>query len=66
VIAALAVQPDFVQKYKIGFFTNDILGLSHAVFYINRSTNDKEREDAVLKRIMDYQASITREDNRKN
>jgi len=66
VIAALAVQPDFVQKYKIDFFTNDILGLSHAVFYINRSTNDKEREDAVLKRIMDYQASITREDNRKN
>jgi hypothetical protein len=66
VIAALAVQPDFVLKYKVGFFTNEILGLSHAVFYINRSTNDKERADAVLKRIIDSQASIAKEDNRKN
>ena len=66
VIAALAVQPDFVLKYKVGFFTNEILGLSHAVFYINRSTNDKERADAVLKKIIDPQASIAKEDNRKN
>ncbi len=66
VIAALAVQPDFVLKYKVGFFTNEILGLSHAVFYINRSTNDKERADAVLKRIIDSQASIAKEDNIKN
>ena len=66
VITSLAIQPDFVQKYKIGFFTNEILGLSHAVFYINRSTNDKERADTVLKRIIDFQSNIAKEDNRKN
>ncbi len=66
VIVALAVQPDFVQKYKVGFFTNEILGLSHAVFYINRSTNDEDRKKAVLKRIINFKANETREDNKKN
>ena len=66
VIATLAVQPDFVQRYKVGYFTHKILGSSHAVFYINRSTNDMERSNAVLKRIMDCKANITREDNKRN
>ena len=66
VIATLAVQPDFVQRYKVGHFTHKILGSSHAVFYINRSTNDIERSNAVLKRIMDYKANMTREDNKRN
>ena len=66
VIATLAIQPDFVQRYKVGHFTHKILGLSHAVFYINRSTNDIERANAVLKRIMDFKANVTREDNKKN
>jgi hypothetical protein len=66
VIATLAVQPDFVQRYKVGHFTHKILGLSHAVFYINRLTNDIERANAVLKRIMDFKANVTREDNKKN
>jgi len=66
VIATLAVQPDFVERYKVGYFTHKILGLSHAVFYINRSTNELERSNAVLKRIMDYQANTTREDNKRN
>jgi hypothetical protein len=66
VIATLAVQPDFVQRYKVGHFTHKILGLSHAVFYINRSTNELKRAKAVLKRIMDFKANVTREDNKKN
>jgi len=66
VIAALAVQPDFVQRYKIGHFTHEILGTSHAVFYINRSSNDLERSNAVLKRIIDFKANAIVEDNRKN
>ena len=66
VIATLAVQPDFVKKYKVGFFTNEILGLSHAVFYINRATDDIERSNAVLKRIIDFKANTTREDKKKN
>ena len=66
VIAALAVQPDFVQRYKVGHFTHKILGSSHAVFYINRSTNDIERSNVVLKRIIDFKANVTREDNKKN
>jgi len=66
VIAALAVQPDFVQRYKVGYFTHKILGSSHAVFYINRSTNDIERSNAVLKRIIDFKANVTRVDNKKN
>ena len=66
VISALAVQPDFVQRYKVGHFTHKILGSSHAVFYINRSTNDIERSNAVLKRIIDFKANVTREDNKKN
>lgn len=66
VIAELAVQPDFAQSYKVGFFTHKILGQSHAVFYINRATDDIERSNAVLKRIVDYKASTTREDNRRN
>lgn len=66
VIAALAVQADFVQRYKVGHFAHEILGASHAVFYINRSTNDIERSNAVLKRIIDFKANATREDNKKN
>ena len=66
VIATLAVQPDFVQRYKVGHFTHKILGASHAVFYINRSTNDIERSNAVLKRIIDFKANATREDNKEN
>ena len=66
VIAALAVQPDFVQRYKVGHFTHKILGSSHVVFYINRSTNDIERSNAVLERIIDCKANVTREDNKKN
>jgi len=66
VIVALAIQPDFVQRYKVGHFTHKVLGLSHAVFYINRSKNDVERSNAVLKRIMDFQANETVEDNTKN
>jgi hypothetical protein len=66
VIATLAVQPDFVQRYKIGHFTHEILGTSHAVFYINRSSNDLERSNAVLKRIIDFKANAIVEDNRKN
>ena len=66
VIATLAVQPDFVQRYKVGHFTHKILGSSHAVFYINRSTNDIERSNVVLKRIIDFKANVTREDNKKN
>jgi len=41
VIASLAIQPDFVQRYKVGHFTHKILEVSHAVFYIKRSTNER-------------------------
>ena len=64
-ITSLAIQPNFVQKYKIGFFTNEILGVSHAVFYINRATDDVKRSNAVLKRITDFQAN-TNGDNKWN
>jgi hypothetical protein len=66
VIATLAVQPDFVKRYKVGHFTHKILGLSHAVFYINRATDDIERSNAVLKRIIDCKADIARGDNKGN
>ncbi len=66
VIVALGIQRDFVKRYKIGDFTHKILGSSHAVFYINRATDDIERSKMVLKRIMDYKANITREDNKRN
>ena len=66
VIAALAIQPDFLKRYNIGSFTHKILGLSHAVYFISRSTNEVERSNAVLKRIMDYKANTTREDNKRN
>jgi len=66
VIAALAVQPDFLKRYKVGYFTHEILGLSHAVFYINRATDDVERSNAVLRRIMDFKANVGREDNKRN
>jgi len=66
VIAALAVQPDFARRYKIGYFTHKVLGSSHAVFYINRAVNDIERTNAVLKRIIDAKAKLNREHNRKN
>jgi hypothetical protein len=66
-IAALAIQPVFLKRYKIGSFTHKILGLSHAVYFINRSMNEVERSNAVLKRIMDYKANTTtRDDNKRN
>ena len=66
VIAALGLQPDFVKRYKVGHFTHRILGAAHAVFYVNRSTDDIERANAVLKRIKDFKANVTREDNKNN
>ena len=66
VIAELAVQPDFVKRYKVGHFTHKILGPCYAVFYINRSTNELERANAVLKRIVSFKENITREDDREN
>lgn len=66
VIATLAVRPDFVRKYKIGHFTNKVLGTSHAVFYINRATSDIDRAKEVLKRIIDFKANLSKEHNRKN
>ena len=66
VIAALAIQPDFVQRYKVGHFTHKILGSSHAVFYIDRATNDMERANAVLKRIIDLKQKVTGEGNKEN
>jgi len=65
VIAALAIQPDFLRRYKIGSFTHKILELSHAVYFISRLTNEVERSNEVLKRIMDYKAN-TRGDNKRN
>jgi len=65
VIAALAIQPDFLRRYKIGSFTHKILGLSHAVYFISRLANEVERSNEVLKRIMDYKAS-TRGDSKRN
>ena len=47
VIVELGLQPDFVKRYKVGHFTHEILGEAHAVFYINRSTNDIERSNAL-------------------
>jgi hypothetical protein len=66
VIATLAVEPDFVKRYKVGHFTNEILGPSHAVFYINRATDDIERSNTVLKRIIDCKVNITRDDHKVN
>jgi hypothetical protein len=66
VIATLAVQPDFARRYKIGFFTHKVLGKSHAVFYIDRSTDDMERANAVLRRIIDFKANLNKEQDRKN
>jgi len=66
VIATLAIQPDFVQRYKVGHFTHKLLGSSHAVFYIDRATNDMERANAVLKRIMDIKQKVTGEGNKEN
>ncbi len=65
-IAALAIQPDFLKRYKIGSYPLDSSGLSHAVYFISRSTNEVERTKAVLKRIMDFKANTTREDNKRN
>ena len=65
-IATIAIQPDFVKRYKVGHFTDRVLGLSHAVFYIDRATNDIERSNAVLKRIIDFQANETIKDNTNN
>ena len=66
IIVHLSIQPDFVKRYKVGFFTNEVLGTSYAVFYINRSMNDVERSNEVLRRIKALKANLIREDNRKN
>jgi|GEM_PF-3437211 len=66
VIAALAIQPDFLKRYKIGCYALDSSGLSHAVYFISRSTDEVERTRAVLKRITDYRANTAREDNKRN
>ena len=66
VIATLAVQPDFARRYKIGYFTHKVLGTSHAVFYINRSTDDMKRANVVLRRIIDFKANLNKEQDRKN
>jgi len=65
-IAALAIQPDFLKGYRIGSYPLDSLGLSHAVYFISRSTNEVERTRTVLKRITDYRANTAREDNKRN
>jgi hypothetical protein len=65
-IAALAIQPDFLKRYKIGSYALDSLGLSHAVYFISRSADEVERTRAVLKRITDYRASTIREGNKGN
>ncbi len=66
VIATLAVKPDFVKGYKIGHFTNKVLGKSHAVFYINRSKDDVERANEVLRRIIDFKAKAIEKDYKSN
>ncbi len=65
-IVVVGLEPDFVKRYKIGSIKPEILGSSHAAFFIDRSTNDVERSNAVLKRIMDYKANTTRKDNKRN
>ncbi len=66
VITELALQPDFLKSYKIGSFNHKILGTTYAVFYINRSKNEVERSNEVLKRIIDYKSNEIRDDNKRN
>jgi hypothetical protein len=66
VIASLAARPDFARRYKIGRLTHEVLGTSHAVFYINRSTDEPQRANAVLRRIIDFRASLNKEQDRSN
>jgi len=66
VIVALAIKPDFVKKYKLGYFTNDILGKSVAVFYIGRSTNDNDKKNEIIQRIVSFKQSTTKDDNKNN
>jgi len=65
IIVDLSLQRDFVKRYKVGFFTNEVLGTSYAVFYISRSMDDVERQNEVLRRIKSFKAVI-REDNKRN
>jgi hypothetical protein len=65
-IVELSLQPDFLKKYKMGHFSHKILGPSHAVFFINRSVNEVERSNVVLKRIRDCKADITRDNIKGN
>jgi len=65
IIVDLSLQRDFVKRYKVGFFTNQVLGTSYAVFYISRSMDDVERQNEVLRRIKSFKAVI-REDNKRN
>jgi hypothetical protein len=66
VIATLAVKPDFVKEYKVGFFTNDILGKAFAVFYISRATNINDRQNEILQRIVNYKKLAIRDDHKRN
>jgi hypothetical protein len=66
VIVDLSIKPDFVKKYKVGYFTNDILGKTVAVFYINRSTNNNDKKKEILQRIIDYKQNTIRDDNKRN
>lgn len=66
VIASLAVRPDFVRRYRIAHLTHKVLGTSHAVFYVNRSTDDAERANAVLRRITDVKEDLSKRQDRKN
>jgi hypothetical protein len=61
VIVELSLQPDFLKKYKIGHFSHSILGPSHAVFFIDRSMDEVERSNIVLKRIKDAKANLTKD-----
>jgi hypothetical protein len=57
IIVALAIKPEFVNKYKIADMTQHaLIGDNHAVFYINRRDRDTERAQRVLKRIAELKA----------
>jgi hypothetical protein len=66
VISELALEPDFRKKYKVGSFTHKTLGTSYAVFYINRSQNDLDRSNDILKRIISYQTNTRTQENMQN
>ena len=59
-IAHLGLHPDFLKEYKIGSYALTTLGLSFAVYFINRSTSEVERSSEVLKRINDFRANTAK------